>query len=279
MLLGFDIGGSSIKAVAMQDRKIIKKRIESLPKDFKNFLRVVKEMKESFEEDLKIKAKKIGFSFPGPIDKKREKIVVCPNVPYLSGKPILKILKKELKLSSLKIEHDIHCFLIAEREFGASKNYQDVFYLAIGTGLGGAFSIDGKIVRGAHGFAGEFGQMVVSLEKEEILENLSAGKYLRKILKTDASSAILEAEKGSKKSLEAFSKLGHNLGVGIASVINLLDPEVVFISGGISSAKKFFVPEMEKAIKKFVVSGDARKTRIIFSKLGRFGGAMGAAEL
>ncbi len=274
--LGFDIGGSSIKAVAAENKKIIASKIEVLPKSFQGFLKVAKEMKNALEKELKKKAEGAGFSFPGPIDKKREKIIACPNIPYLANKSILKILKKELQISSIKIEHDIHCFLLAEREFGVSKKYQNVFYLAIGTGLGGAFSIDGKIVRGFHGSAGEFGQMIFNLERKETLEDICSGKYIVKKLGIDVSTAITEAEKGNGKVQKVFSELGYNLGVGVAGVINILDPEVVFISGGISTARKFFDLEMRRAIQTFVVSKKAKKTKIIFSKLGRFGGAMGA---
>lgn len=279
MILGFDVGGSSIKSVVMFKNRVKAERIETLPKNFEDFVGKIIEIKNDFEKQFSKKAKKIGFSLPGPLDKKRKKIILCPNIPYLKQKPILEILKKKLDCDSIRIEHDINCFLLAEIRFGLAKKYKNIFYLALGTGLGSAALCDGKLVIGHHGSAGEFGQTICDFKKGVTLEDLCSGRFLRKKLKKDVSSIIEAAENGNQKSLEAFSRLGENLGIGLSNVINTYNPEAIFISGGISKAKPFFISEMETAIKKFVVSKDASKTKIFFSRLGRFGAAKGALLL
>lgn len=277
--LGFDIGGSSVKAVLVKERKVIKSKIEELPKSLKAFLKLIEKITNELTKDIPAKEiAGIGIGVAGTLDLKREKMLNSPNIPYLNNKPLKKLFQKKLKYP-VKLENDVNCFLLAESKIGLAQNLKNIFYLTLGSGIGGALMINGQLILGAHGAAGEAGHMIIEPNKKLDLEELASNKFIKRILKIGSVEAERRARTGDKKAKEAFKKLGKNLGVGIANIINIFDPEAVILAGGVSLAKKFILSDIKKEIKKYVTSPAARKTKILFSKLGRFGGAIGATFL
>ena len=139
--------------------------------------------------------------------------------------------------------------------------------------------VNGAIVYGAHGASGEAGHMIVDLMGGRDLEMLAANKFIYKNLGVNFRAAFTHARAGDKKAQAVFAVLGENLGVGIANIINIFDPEMIILGGGISEARKFFASGMKRSINKYVPSSSARRTKIVYSRLGRYGGALGAALL
>lgn len=279
MYLGFDIGGSSIKAALVQNRKIVGTRFERLPKSFNQLVKTITDIKKDFTLNKSIKIKGIGFSIAGALDKKRENMLFSINIPYLSGKNLSKKFSQELKPYPIKIERDAYCFLIADSIIGKGKKHNDIFYLTLGTGIGGALMINRKIITGQHGSAGEVGHTIVDMENETHWEDIAANKFIQKELGIRFTDAKEQASNGDKKALKLFKQLGINIGIGIANSINSFDPGVIILSGGLASAKDLILPGIKQGVEKYVVSEDAKKTKILWSDLGRFGGALGAALL
>lgn len=276
---GLDIGGTSIKAVLVENKKIIKSQIKELPKNLKTLLELVKEIVEDLTKDIKkSKIGGIGFALAGTLDLKRKKMLRSPNIKYLNNQPIKKLLEKKLKYP-IKIENDVNCFLLGESKIGLAKNLKNVFYLAVGSGIGGALMVEGKIILGAHGSAGEVGHMIIDSKEYLDLEELASNKFIKRRLGMSSFEAIERIKLGDKKAIEIFKNLGKNLGIGIANVINIFDPEAIILSGGVVLAKKFILPGINWGIEKFVISPATKKTKILFSRFGRFGGALGATFL
>ncbi len=286
--IGFDIGGSRTKAVLVKNRKIVGRVFGDTPKNLKALLNKISGIYRTLINQSGISASKIsgiGFAFPGAMDKKREKILFSPNLRYLNNKPIKRILEKKLGIR-VKIEHDVHCFLLAEKKFGLAKKLKNVFYLTLGTGVGSAWMNEGKIYLGAHGSAGEAGHMIIANSKEQIvnrkahdLESLASEKFLKKMTGKSAWDTSRLVKKGDKKMRQVYEKLGENLGFGLVNIINILNPEVIILSGGISNEARFFLPQTKKIIQKYVTSPLAKKTKVVVSKLGQEAGALGAAML
>lgn len=272
--LGFDIGGSSVKAVLIENRKIVASKTENLPENFPGLISLLVKIKNDFKKSNPKKISGAGFAFAGTLDKKREKMLNSVNIKYLNNKPLKKILSAEFKKMPVKLEHDTHCFLLAENKIGNARNLKNVFYLTLGTGIGGAFMIDGKIQKGFHGAAGEAGHMIINRKNGDDFEQIGANKFIFKKL---GASPI----KNKKKTDKVYKELGLNIGVGIANIINIFDPEAVILSGGIINAKikKLIEPGIKSTVKKSVISPESKKTKILFSKMSRFGGALGAALL
>jgi len=278
--LGFDIGASAVKAALVENKKIIKSLIENSADNFEDWFGLLIKIFGELSADLEpSQIGGVGFGIAGTLDAKREKMLNSPNIKYLNEQPLKKLLAQKFAPHKILIEHDVHCFLLAEKEVGLAKEMQNVFYLTLGSGIGGAYMVNGKIAYGAHGSAGEAGHMIIKMNEEMGLEELAANKFIIKLLGFGSRDAIEKARLGEKKAKDIFAELGQNLGVGIANIVNIFDPEAVILSGGISEAKDLIMPGVKEAIEKFVISPSAKKTEILFSELGRFGGALGAALL
>lgn len=278
--LGFDIGASSIKAALVKDKEIIKNRVQDLPPSLEGLLlALVKIYAELLGNIGHEELGGAGFALAGVMDKERQIMLKSPNIKYLDGQPVRKLLEERFRGLPIKIEHDAHCFLLAEKTVGLAQNFNDVFYLTLGSGIGGALMLGGKIFYGAHGASGEAAHMIVEIAKSEEWETLGANKFLKNNLGVDSMEAEKRWRQGDKKVEAVLAELGQNLGVGIANIINVFDPEAVIISGGLSSMAGLLWPGIKEGVAKFVFSPAAKETQILFSPLGRFGGALGAALL
>lgn len=275
--LGFDIGASEIKGVLICGGKIARSASRDTPRNFKDLLAALIDLRNELGADEKIIG--IGIAAAGAIDKERRKMLRSPNIGFLDGRDLRSVFGKTLKSRRIKIEHDVHALLFAEKERGAAKNKRNVFCLTLGSGIGGAFMVNGEIVYGAHGAAGEVGHTIVDTAGGRDLETLAANKFIYKNLGVNFRKALLRAKLGDKKAQAVLAVLGENLGVGLANIINIFDPEAIILGGGIIEARKFLISGIKRGVSKFVISPAARRTLIVYSKLGRCGGALGAALL
>jgi glucokinase len=271
-VLGIDAGGSSVKVVLREKEKIEKKEVFELSREKKEFLNLLEKIYRIFSKNKKIE--KIGVGLAGILDKKRETVVRAPNIFWLENIKIKKILQERLK-RKIFIENDVNCFALGEKFFGQAKNFDYFITLVLGSGIGGAIFINGKIILGENGGAGEIGHTFLDIEKKLDFENLASTKFLKRKLNKNSLQAKMLAKKGDKRAIEAFKLLGRNLGFGIVNLIHIFDPQAIILGGGVTMSKNFFEKEMKKTIKKFIIS-KSYKTKILFSKLGRFGGAIGA---
>lgn len=280
--LGFDIGASAIKAVVVKNKKILRRDISDTPRNLRDLLNTVAAITDKLRQEAgDDKLGGIGVAVAGVMNKPRAKMLMSPNMRYLNGRPLARLLARKLKYSKVALEHDVHCFLLAEKEAGSAKNLKNVFYLTVGSGVGGAWMAEGHIGLGAHGAAGEAGHMIMAFAKNKALtlEDLASKKFIKYSLGVGFSEAFRRAKAGDRKAVKMFRDLGSNLGEGITNIINIFDPEAVIIGGGLAEAKTLLLPGIKKSVSKFVISPEAGRAKIIFSRLGRFGGALGAALL
>ena len=240
--IGFDIGASSIKAVVVKGKKIIRKRISHTPDNLESLLACLIEILGRLTVGINPrKIKGIGFGLAGTFDLERRKVLRSANIKYLTGQSLKKLLQQKFRNYRVELENDVHCFLLAEKKIGQAKKFKSVFYLTLGTGIGGAWMTDRRIFIGAHGAAGEIGHTIINIvnQKGFSFEELAANQFVRGKLGFDAVEAWQRARKGDRRSQAVLDELGRNLGVGLANVINVFDPEAIFLAGGISLAKKF----------------------------------------
>ena len=157
------------------------------------------------------------------------------------------------------MDNDVRCFLKAEMEIGAAKGCENAVGITIGSGLGGALALKGEIVRGAHFTAGEIGH--IPFEGRE-LEDMASAKFLKKN--------------------NDYEALGKNLGLGLLTIVNILDPECIVVGGGIMSSKKakaIILNSAKKELFKHLKGLPAAKVTVKTSDLGDFSPAIGAALL
>lgn len=276
---GFDIGASRLKAALVKETKIIKSEQADLPNNLADLLVLMEKIFKAMTADDGVAPAGLGVSVPGFKYAAAEELFRVSHIEYLDNQPLQKIFAEKFQLHPVRVAHDAHCFLLAEKKTGLAQNFKNVFYLTLGSSIGGAALVDGQLFFGAHGSAGEIAHTLINIDPPFELETVASNIFIVKNLGAGSVEGGQLARAGDEKALAVFNQLGQNLGVVIANIINLLDPEAVILSGGIAENENLLRPGIKEGMEKFVISPVARSTPILFSQLGSFGGALGAALL
>jgi glucokinase len=265
-LLGIDIGGSITKLLLVKDFKIVGRiKIKTSKENRKDFL---SQLGEAIDEIILAaegnKIKGVGCGVAGMLDLERGVVLKAPNIPILNGFNIKNWISKKTGIE-IRVDNDARSFTRAEHLWGAGKRYKNMVGITLGTGVGGGIIIDGKLVYGNNGSAGEVGHMILNAKGED-LEMLTM-KYM-----SDSGFPVVVEAYNNKKAKEALKNFENNLAMGFTNIITILNPEAIIIGGGASEAGKFFIPKIKK-----IISG--KNIKILLSKLGEDAGALGAAGL
>ncbi len=273
--LGFDIGGSNLKAVLKNKNKIIDKRIDPLPADFS----ALTDLMRSIFIDCSItfgRPKKIGIASASLFDASG-KIIFAPNITYLEGKNLREEITQKTGVKNITLSHDSHAFLKAELAFNPDLKSKNVLLAVLGTGIGGAFTLNGKLVENNNGWSGEVGKMILDLKTGRNLEQLGGAKFIKSSLRI---SSVWEAKNralsGDSKAISAFEKMGVNLAVGLSGAVNLLGSEVLVLGGGLMTTKKLWLSGFKRTFKANLIAPKKDKTELLLSGTGIFGGAIGS---
>jgi predicted NBD/HSP70 family sugar kinase len=272
-VIAFDIGGTSIRCGLVRDRKILKLIRCETPKTRKAFLEKVVEMGNEFM-DKNITG--IGIGFPAPI---KNGVVKNPPNIKLKNFDLKNYLKKKFK-KRVEIANDVDCVALAELKFGIKK--KNFFVIALGTGIGGGVVVDGKLYHGGSGYGSELGHILIdgkdfeSLWKEtkkKIIKEFGKGVLVRDLVKIVGGK---KEQRSIEKAKEILEEAADYLGEGIASVVSVLDSEVVVLGGGVRDSGKGFLKMVNKAVKKY--SFLPGKIKVVFGKVNE-GGVLGASLL
>lgn len=283
--IGIDIGGTKINFVLLRNSKVFKTREMATPKTRAKLIEAIKEnVKKIISPLSETEIAGIGLGVPGPLNPQGDLILAAPNLKYLSGTRLAKIIQKDLKIKT-KMENDVNCFTLGETLIGAGRGAKIVFGITLGTGVGGGIVMDGKIYRGSSGAAGEVGHMIVNFNGPKCscgnygcFEEYASERFILKKAGVSPKELGNRTVNKNKQALKIFKEYGKYLGIGLASVVNLLDPEIIIIGGGISKRYPFFIKEAEKAMRQRIISPVSRKyVKIKKANLGNFAGAIGAS--
>ncbi|MCW2736416.1 ROK family protein [Nocardioides sp.] len=247
----------------------------------------------------------VGVAAAGFVDVRGERVMFAPHLPW-QGEPLRDLLQDRLGCQVL-LDNDANCAARAEAHHGAARGARSALMITMGTGIGGAVLIDGHVLRGANGMAGEFGHMQVvpdgqacecgrrgcweqyssgnalvrnsralMVEQPSVLEEMSGGNPDR-ITGPMVTSA---AEQGDLVARRAFASVGDWLGVGTANLVAALDPEVVVIGGGVSAAGDRLLDPARTAMQRTLVGAAHRVVPdMVAAQLGPAAGMIGAALL
>jgi len=266
-VIAVDLGGTHLRVAIVEKNKIldyIKKRTPNK----KSVL--VKELISSIESLISKDIKGIGVASPGPLEKGI--IRNTPNLP-LKNFNLKKALEKRFK-KRVEVENDASCVALAEAKFGCKK--KNFFILTLGTGIGGGIIINGELYQGK-GFGGELGHIV--LDKGKFFEDLAAWKSVGKTIKKSFGKEIGTdqlVKMNNSKSKKILQELSKYLSQGIASLINVFDPEIVVLSGGMSKTGNKFLTQIRNQVPKYLLI--PRKPKIVWTKL-KHPGILGASLL
>jgi glucokinase len=246
----------------------------------------------------------IGVAVPGPLNVYTGTVMQAPHVAAWRGYP----LRRELEAligRQVAVYNDANAWALGEYWRGAARGRRDVVLLTLGTGVGGGLIVDGKLVYGRSGMAGEIGHVTVAADgppcdcgSHGCLESYASASGLRglieqrlgvtqgaalprQIVDTEGNFSVralsIEARRGDKLALEAFATAGYYLGVAIASFINTFNPELVVIGGGVAGALPFMRKTMKAQVRERAFTAMAAQAKIVRAALGPRGGVVGAA--
>jgi len=240
----------------------------------------------------------VGVALPGSLDRTQGVLRFAPRLPGWKDVPVGECLRKRVNGPSCEIllERNTNCLAIAERWFGEAAQAQHVLCVHLGEGVGMAVLLHGDIFRGSQELAGEFGHTTLDPEGplcacgdrgcvEAYCSTSALLSYARSVAAgDDAVSKVRSIEElaalaGAKNSaaLETFMRMGGKLGIGVANLIDLFNPELVVLAGRGTVAKDYFLPALEKALEAHVWRDSMR--RLLVSRLGERATAMGACGM
>lgn len=311
--IGVDLGGTNIKSGIVQTssgKVIFKKTLPTQTSLGKTV--IISNIKRSIDGLMEYAGKKgmkidsAGLGCPGTVDIQTGKIMgMVPNLPQLKNVNIKEELKKEFSLP-IYVDNDANLMGLAEHRFGAARGFSNCLFLTLGTGIGGGIILDGKIFRGSKCAGAEFGHTSIKYDGRKCrcgnigcVESYAAapaiGEKTKRLLRKNKKSLLIKWLKGDLRKLsnklifEAFKKgdrlaaqvvqeVSVYLGTAIASAVNLLNPEVVVIGGGVGQAGQRFVKIIEQQVKKRV-NPSAADFKMRNAHLGNDAGFIGAAVL
>ena len=311
--IGIDVGGTNVK-IALVDKsgKIIYSN--SVPTYAKmGYEYTVNNIKQAIKDLMKetnTTAKDIdgiGFDFPGQVDCKTGVVKLAPNIPGWVNVPIAQMIEEEFHIPT-RIDNDVRCAALGEMKFGAGQGCENFVCITVGTGIGSGLVVNGQLVRGASNAAGEIGHIKLQMKDGLIcgcgdtgcLEAYASGPSIvamaQDYIKGGKSTKFREmaaaeggeitpymvakaAEAGDPVAKRIFAIVGEYIGIGLTSVINLLNPEKVIIGGGVAEAGDLLLDPIRKTIKEraMVVAGSA--VEIVPAQLGNSAGVIGASML
>ena len=306
--IGIDIGGTKIlTALADNEGKIITKAHNPTEADQGRDV-IIKNIENTIDRVInnsKVKKDdivKIGLGTPGPLDLKNGRIIENSNLSW-SDVPIVKILEKITGIPVV-LENDANAAGLGEKYFGAGRGADNVVYITISTGIGGGVIIDNKIFHGK-GNAAEIGHMTLIPDSdfqcgcgnygcfEAVASGTAIAKRGKEVLKSNKKGLIYEysegnidlvdapliaaaARDGDQDAIEIFKLTGRLLGIGIANVLNLFDPEIIVLGGGVMHAEDLFMDELKDSLNKRALKSNLKNLQIKNAKLGKDTGVMGA---
>ena len=296
MLLGIDLGGTKIEGIVLESKEkpieVIRHRVDTEEK--KGYLQVVDNIKslvEYIENKINHKFDKLGIGTPGTLDPATG-LLKNSNSQCLNGMPLKKDLSKTLDKTIL-IQNDANCYALAETLLGSVNDQyphaKNVFGIIIGTGVGGGVIINGKTVYGSQGIGGEWGQTIVTDNGDECycgkrgcVETVISGRALQTYYKNISGrklkfEEIYATKDNDKYAKETFERLITYFGKGLSNVVNIIDPEVIVLGGGLSNINELYT-EGYNELKKYVFN-PTFSTPILKPKLGDSAGVYGAALL
>lgn len=266
-VIAVDLGGTNLRVSLVQNNKVVKYIKNKTPKTQKELVDL---MIQGIEQLMDKDVKGIGIASAGPLEKGI--IKNPPNLP-LRNYNLKAVLEKRFK-KKVEICNDAHSVAFAELKLGVKKN--NFIVLTIGTGVGGGIIIDGKLYEG-RGYGGEMGHII--LDNGKSFEKLVGWKYTKELSKKTFGKELMINDLlklNNSKSKEILNKITMHLGQGIGSLINVFDPEVVVLAGGVKETGKVYLDMVKKEVKKYVIL--PRTTPIQWSKLDH-PGTLGASLL
>jgi len=310
--IGIDLGGTKVLAALFDERfrpleqVIHRSQPENGLARFTSRLKssVVRLLRRARRESISLRA--VGAGCAGFVDASRGVLTSCPNIPFISDYPIAAKLGQLTRLPVI-VGNDVQLGLYGEHAFGAARGCRNAIALFLGTGIGGALIIEGRLYTGSSGLAGEIGHYLVDAfgplsgsQRHGLLDDVAsrhaiaaqaaalAAKQWAPHLFRDVGANLLEIradalaraiKRGDDKVEELVRSRAAIVGIVMSNLVNFLSPDVVVLGGGmVKSLGDIIVPEAEKAMRRHAIPLISQRVRVVAAQLGDLAVAAGAAR-
>ncbi len=268
-VIAVDLGGSNLRVALVRNNKIIRLIRKKTGKTKEGIL---SDMNNSIFELINKDVKGIGIASPGPL--KNGIIINPPNIPFRNFN-MKRYFQNKFKIR-IEVDNDANCVALAEHKLGAGRGKNNFFILTLGTGIGGGVVIMGKVYK-SKDIGTELGN--IYLTRNKTFEQLVGGKAISKITKEYFGEELNLSELmkiNNAKSRRLLDEITEYYAQGIGSLINIFNPEIVVLAGGMREAGQRFLNVIRKKVEKYVTLPAHYK--IVWSKLEE-PGILGAALL
>ena len=296
---GIDLGGTKIECAILDQHDptqiILRERIDTESiKGYDHIIAQVGRLIDSVSQKVGFRPTRLGFATPGVLYPASQTMKNC-NTTCMNGQPMAVDLAKVVGCEVV-LANDANCFALAEALLGAvkdiNKEAQVVFGVILGTGVGGGLVVNGKVINGLHGIGGEWGHNILEVGGEPCY----CGKAgcVEKVIAGPSLELFYERQTGEKKKLKdivqayiagsdsnataTMERLFEYYGKAISTLINVIDPDVIVIGGGVGNIDLLYSEGYER-IKKYIFNSGEVLTPIVKPKLGDSAGVFGAAML
>ena len=294
MRIGIDLGGTKIEAIALDAEgcERFRQRVATPRGDYGATIEAVTSLVAQAE--AVVGRSTVGVGMPGVVSPATG-LVKNANSTWLNGRPLSEDLAARLD-RPVRLANDANCFALSEATDGAAAGLPVVFGVILGTGVGGGLVVSGRVVTGANAIAGEWGHNPLPWPeagewpgppcycgRSGCIETFLSGPGLardfreRTARETDAAGLAAEARAGNADALESMARYEHRLARGLASIINVFDPDAIVLGGGVSNIDRLY-ERVPRVWAKFVFS-DTVVTRLVRALHGDSSGVRGAAWL
>lgn len=235
----------------------------------------------------------LGIGLPGPINSARGIVHFLPNIPHWKNTPLKRIMQRKLKTPTF-IDNDVNLITLAEWKFGAGKGAKNILGMTLGTGVGGGMIVDGRIYRGANFSAGEVGHIplnefgprcncggIACLERyvgNNAIITLAKRIFGKKHITLEELSTRA-IQKKDKKAIKLWQEVGRKIGIALAGVVNVFNPERIVIGGGVAKAGRYLFESIRETIDQRAMPTQRAAVKVVPAKLADDAGLIGAMLL
>lgn len=288
MRIGIDLGGTKTEGVLLAaDDTVVARERRPTPQvqGYDAILAGIRDLVVTLEARAG-GACTVGIGTPGSLS--CSGLLKNSNTTCLNGRPFKADLERALA-REIRLENDANCFALSEARTGAARGARTVFGIIMGTGVGGGIVIDGAVLRGRHHIAGEWGHNVLDASgaacycgRRGCVETWLSGPAVVRDYRTHGGVATVEdivarASRGEAAAIAALDRLCARFGQALAAVINILDPDVVVLGGGLANVARLYT-DGRAALARYVFN-DEFTTPLVANAHGDSSGVLGAAQL